>query len=102
MCLYEGLKDVPGLELAQGPFDEEGKYVPFGMVLLTEDRDAFYAYLAEKRVIPEIQWILPREYYTPGEDAAYLSDHNVMLQCDQRYSEEDMQQVIRIVRAYFE
>lgn len=102
MCLYEGLKDIPGLELAQGPLDTEGKYVPFGMVLLTENRDDFYAYLTERRVIPEIQWILPREYYTPGEDAAYLSDHNVMLQCDQRYSTEDMQQVIEIVKAYFD
>ena len=49
----------------------------------------------------EIQWILPTEYYRPGEAAQYLSDHNLMLSCDQRYGKEQMQYVIDTIKNYF-
>lgn len=99
--LYEHLKDVEGLELAGGPLDTENKYVPFGFVVLVENRGDFYDYLAKNQIIGEIQWVLPEEYYTPGEDAKYLSEHNVMLQCDQRYGEEEMAFVVRKIKEYF-
>ncbi len=99
--LYHQLKDVDGLELAGEPLDTEGKYVPFGFVVLVEKRQEFYRYLADNGIIGEIQWILPEEYYVPGEDAKYLSDHNVMLQCDQRYGEEEMAFVVNTIKEYF-
>ena len=48
-----------------------------------------------------LQWILPEEYYTPGEDARYLSEHNVMLQCDQRYGKKEMAFVADKIKEYF-
>ena len=101
MYLYENLKDVEGITLARGPLDGEDKYVPFGFVVLVEERQEFYNYLANHGIIGEIQWILPEEYYTPGEDAKYLSDHNVMLQCDQRYGAEEMAFVVNTIKEYF-
>lgn len=99
--LYEHLKEVEGLTLAGGPLDEENKYVPFGFVVLVENRSEFYDYLAKNQIIGEIQWVLPEEYYTPGEDARYLSEHNVMLQCDQRYGEKEMAFVADKIKEYF-
>ncbi len=99
--LYEHLRDVEGLTLAGGPLDQEKKYVPFGFVVLVENRDDFYEYLAKNRIVGEIQWILPEEYYTPGEDARYLSEHNVMLQCDQRYGKKEMAFVADKIKEYF-
>ncbi|MBR5229573.1 MAG: DegT/DnrJ/EryC1/StrS aminotransferase family protein [Firmicutes bacterium] len=88
--LYEELKDVKGLEILSKPIDEDNNYVPFGFTVLAEDREGLYRHLVNNNIIPEIQWILPVEYYTPGEDAQFLSDHNIMLQCDQRYGIEEM------------
>lgn len=98
MYLYENLKDVKGIELLQGPLDDDGRYVPFGFVVLTDERDKVYSYLTRNHIIPEIQWILPREYYRPGEDASYLSEHNIMLQCDQRYDISDMDRVVECIK----
>ena len=99
--LYEQLKDVEGLTLVGAPLDTDQKYVPFGFVVLVENRSGFYDYLAENQIVGEIQWVLPEEYYTPGEDARYLSEHNVMLQCDQRYGEKEMAFVASKVKDYF-
>ena len=66
-----------------------------------EDRDDFYQYLREKRIIGEIQWILPTQYYKPSEYAAYMSEHSLMLQCDQRYGIAEMEYVVSVIKKYF-
>ena len=75
--------------------------MPFGMTILVEKREELYQYLTAHNVIPEIQWILPAEYYEPGQDAVFLSKHNLMLQCDQRYTREDMDYVENLLSAFF-
>ena len=75
--------------------------MPFGMTILAEERDKLYRYLAERNIIPEIQWILPIEYYSPGKDALLLSQHNLMLQCDQRYTIKDMDYIASTISEYF-
>lgn len=99
--LYQNLKNIDGLTILSKPLDDEGGMVPFGFTVLVEERQKFYQYLADHRIIGEIQWILPTEYYTPGEDAQYLSAHNLMLQCDQRYEEADMELVVNRIKQYF-
>lgn len=99
--LMDGLLGVPGVKLLAKPLDTEGGFVPFGFPILVEERDKAYRYLANHGIIGEIQWILPTQYYQPGEDAQYMSDHNIMLQCDQRYGKEEMKQVITCIKEYF-
>ena len=99
--LMDQLRGLPGIEMLASPLDEAGAFVPFGFPVLVENRDACYRYLAEHGIIGEIQWRLPVDYYTPGRDAQYLSDHNIMLQCDQRYSEEQMQRTADCIKQYF-
>jgi len=100
--LYERLKNHPDITIGSKPLDEAGDYVPFGLFLLVENRDVFYNYMVERSIIGEIQWVLPLEYYEPGEDAKYLSTHNLMIQCDQRYTEEDMRYVADSILAFFD
>ena len=74
--------------------------MPFGLTLLTENRDRLYHYLVQNNIIPEIQWTLPIDYYTPGNDALNLSQHNLMLQCDQRYGIPEMRYVANVIEEY--
>jgi len=99
--LYERLKDQTGLTIGSQPMDDAGDYVPFGLFLLVENRDAFYDHLVSKDIIGEIQWILPYDYYDPGEDARYLSAHNLMIHCDQRYGEKEMKYVADSILSFF-
>lgn len=99
--LYANLSAIPGIHILSKPLDTDGHVIPFGLTVLTEERDAFYEHMAKNGVIGEIQWILPTEYYTPGEDALYLSNHNVMFQCDQRYTEKDMDDIANKVESFF-
>lgn len=101
MTLYHELEEVPALGNPVGPMDSEGNYVPFGFVVLVERREEFYWYLAERGIIGEIQWVLPTEYYQPGKAAEYLSEHNLMLSCDQRYGEKEMLYVAEVIKEYF-
>lgn len=99
--LCEELGRIDQVDILQKELDPRGDYVPFGLALLTENRDALYGHLVEKNIIPEIQWILPTEYYEPGSDAMYLSQHNLMLQCDQRYDLVQMKYVASVIKGYF-
>lgn len=100
--LYSRLNGQKGITIGSKPLDAEGKYVPFGMFLLVENRNSFYDYLVEKGIIGEIQWVLPLDYYTPGEDAVYLSEHNLMIHCDQRYTQKEMCYVADSILSFFE
>ena len=99
--LEEKLKAIPEIKVLSKPIGTDGNFVPFGMTILVEKREELYQYLTAHNVIPEIQWILPAEYYEPGQDAVFLSKHNLMLQCDQRYAREDMDYVENLLSAFF-
>lgn len=100
--LYENLQNISGLTVWGEPLDPDEKYVPFGFMVLVEQRDEFYDFLADNKVIGEIQWILPEQYYKPGEYAEYLTQHSLMLQCDQRYGIKEMEYVVQVVKEYFD
>lgn len=99
--LYQNLQAVDGLTCFGQELDDEGKYVPFGFQVLVENREDLYQYLRRHKIIGEIQWILPVQYYKPSDYAAYLSEHSLMLQCDQRYGEKEMAYVIAVIQNYF-
>lgn len=100
--LYDRLSRIKGIEILSRDIGEGNDFVPFGLTILTEERDKLYQHLADHGIIPEIQWILPVEYYAPGDDAAYLSEHNLMLQCDQRYSQKEMEYVAETIADFFQ
>lgn len=99
--LEKKLSEIEEIKILSKPVGTDGNFVPFGMTILAEERDKLYRYLAERNIIPEIQWILPIEYYSPGKDALLLSQHNLMLQCDQRYTIKDMDYIASTISEYF-
>ena len=99
--LYDRLRQIPQIAILNKDIGPDGDFVPFGLIILADDREGLYRHLVQHNIIPEIQWILPTEYYTPGEDAKYMSDHNLMLQCDQRYGIAEMKQIADVIEDYF-
>lgn len=100
-ALYKRLSEIPEIQILSKDIGSSKDYVPFGLVILAEKRQELYNHLVNNNVIPEIQWILPVEYYEPGVDAQYLSDHNLMLQCDQRYDVSHMEYVADVIEEFF-
>lgn len=71
--------------------------VPLGFPVRTANRDELLSLLYAHNIYPPVQWpfrgVLPEEF---TESYRLLGDF-MMLPCDQRYDEEDMQRVIRLV-----
>ncbi len=99
--LYANLKDMSNMKIIGKELDANEDIVPFGFLILTEKRDEFYKYLINHGIIGEIQWILPKDYYAPGKDSEYLSDHNLMIHCDQRYGIMEMEYIIKTIKTFF-
>jgi len=98
--LYKNLQNLPGLKVWGEKLEEEAKNVPFGFMVLVENRTAFYNFLVNRGIVGEIQWVLPEGYYQPSEYAMYLTKHSLMLQCDQRYGLKEMEQTVKVIREY--
>lgn len=99
--LEKRIKKFSEIKILSKSVGKDGSFVPFGMTILAEERDKLYHHLVAHNIIPEIQWLLPTSYYKPGKEALFLSEHNLMLQCDQRYSEEDMEKVVLALNSFF-
>ncbi len=100
--LYERLYRLPDVQIFGGEILQEANFVPFGMLVLVEEQERFFDFLArEKKIVGEIQWVLPVEKYNPGEAARRLSKHNLMLHCDQRYGKAEMERTAEAVEAFF-
>jgi dTDP-4-amino-4,6-dideoxygalactose transaminase len=99
--LYNHFKNHAKVTVVGRELDKDRNYVPFGLLILVEDRDAFNDYMIKHNIIGEIQWVLPIEYYVPGQDAKYLSAHNLMIRCDQRYGEKEMKYIVETINNFF-
>lgn len=70
---------------------EEG-CVPYGMVVLLPERDQVVRGLREKGILAQIQWFKSQENNNVSEAVNWIYEHNLMIQCDQRYGKEDMRE----------
>lgn len=86
--LYEGLKDK-----IQFLFSEESMDCPlFVPILLHKDRDRIRRGLAENGIYCPIHWPKPQNC------ESNLYDIELSLICDQRYNEEDMMQIVKVLK----
>ena len=99
--LCDLLRGTPHITVMDNCLQEEDT-VPFGLLLLVPQRDEFWQYLWKNRVQCQIQWIRPEDVDDCSEAAQYYYDHNIMLQIDQRFEKQHLEQMARIVRAYWE
>ncbi len=74
--------------------------MPLGFPIAVDGRDALQAWLFGHDIFPPVHWkldsVIPPEF---GESRR-LSGHIMTLPCDHRYSESDMEYVVRIVREF--
>lgn len=102
ITLYNLLKDCKNVEIVGASIENCEGIIPFGMQIIVKERDELAKYLRYYKIIPEIQWVLPVQFYTPSEFAAYMSQHSLMLQCDQRYDAKDMEYTAKIIKQFYE
>lgn len=88
--LYDCLSHISQIQIYGGRIEKEDGIIPFGFQMVVPEREELKKYLIAHGVIPEIQWVLPDTYYEPSGYAQYMSEHSLMLQCDQRYGEKEM------------
>ena len=99
--LYDRLKEIPGITMKSKKLPGDNTFVPFGLLIETEEREKLYNFLAQHMIVGEIQWQLATQYYTPSEQAAYISEHSLMIQTDQRYDKEDMDYIYQTISEFF-
>ncbi len=100
-ALYERLLKIKEVTIISSELKEADGVVPFGLLIYTQKRAELVNYLKCRKIIPEIQWKLPTQYYTPSEYAMNMSLHSLMLQCDQRYDIKDMDYTADVIEKFF-
>lgn len=96
--LHRSLSGLPGL---QPVLDWEAGQTPMGFVIASPWRDALRQYLTAHRIYCPIHWPLPVER-KDDEGAKRLFASLLTIPCDQRYTPDDMQQVVNIIRKFGE
>ncbi|RHS80742.1 hypothetical protein DW928_06960 [Firmicutes bacterium AM43-11BH] len=75
--------------------------IPLGMVIAVEDRDRLYDNLIKNDIYCNIHWRTNR-CMDNSEEAIWLSKHCLTIPCDQRYSNEHMKRIEKVICNYFE
>lgn len=64
-------------------------------------RDDLQKWLASKDIYCPVLWQLPEVIYRQSHISAYISDNMLCIPCDQRYSQDDMNYISRMLKMYF-
>lgn len=83
--LYGKLSGLEGIEIA---VQRSKGYLPFGMVILTKERDALLQYLIRNNIYCNVHWRLEASKENP--ELTFLSQHTITIPCDQRYGFAEM------------
>ena len=81
------------------PLSKEG-VVPFGMVILSEYRDELLKFLIENNVYCNIHWNIPDECKNADVISKNISELILTIPCDQRYSQEEMDYIIKTLDSF--
>lgn len=79
---------------------EEG-ICPIGFPIIATKRDILRDYLASNNIYCPIHWLLPKEIPKKFDYSYFLSQNIITIPCDQRYSIEDMEIIIRSVKRFY-
>ena len=80
---------------------KEGDCPLFVPVLVPDGRrDRLRRYLTEREIYCPIHWPLS-EYHRPGEDEKRIYEQELSLVCDQRYTREDMERMVEVIREFW-
>ncbi|MCZ2258632.1 DegT/DnrJ/EryC1/StrS family aminotransferase [Sporosarcina sp. G11-34] len=98
--LYTGLKELQAVEVINGRPDDNK--VPLGFPIKVHDRDSLRNSLIQANIYPPIHWPLPEELlYEPTDAILNISRSILTLPCDQRYTEKDMNRMIKVIKNHY-
>ena len=95
--LYNKLSQIDGLKMKV--HRKEG-YLPFGMILQTENRDELLQYLISNNVYCNVHWRLQPS--KKNESVSFLAQHSITIPCDQRYGEQEMDYIVSVLERWYE
>ena len=78
--------------------DDTPLFVP---ILVNGNRDALRKYLIDNQVYCPVHWPLSDYHRRLSERGKIIYEEELSLVCDQRYGEEDMEKVVKLIRDYF-
>lgn len=98
--LLQGLKGIPACTLIYESRKDTDTplFVP---ILVNDNRDGLRKYLIEHEVYCPVHWPLSSYHEGISGRGKGIYSEELSLICDQRYSREDMERVIRLIKDYF-
>lgn len=94
--LYSKLKHS---SILRPVIERKQSYVPFMLVAFCDCRDELLKYLIAKDIYCTVHWRLQN---IADSDTKYLCDHVISFPCDQRYSTDDMERIVREIAVFEE
>lgn len=98
LFLAQELQQAKGLRTIY-PFLLMDDVVPFGLPIICDDRELLKEKLISKKIFPPIHWAMPkaidRKIYP---DSHWLSERILTIPVDQRYDEDDMKRISKVLR----
>lgn len=92
---YEKLADI---DFVKPLIPVSDNYLPFGMIVTTNNRDELLSFLVSKDVYCNVHWRL--DYEGLGEEAKLLSSSIMTIPCDQRYGTKDFDRIVEVLKEY--
>lgn len=74
--------------------------VPFAFLIKTENKDSFKNYMAENKIYCAFHWPVETEEQQKILVNLELQEHILSLPIDQRYGQEEMEYMIRVINSY--
>lgn len=99
--LIQGLREIQGCELMFKAIESEDTplFVP---ILVEPGREGLREYLIRHQIYCPAHWPLSEYHQGLTERGKSVYDKELSLVCDQRYSTEDMERMVRIIRRYLD
>ena len=94
--MYAKLSNIDGIQIK---IQRTEGYLPFGMILLTEQRDELLQYLIKHNIYCNVHWRLQPS--TENQTVEYLAKHSITIPCDQRYGELEMDYIVEVLESWF-
>ena len=73
---------------------------PLYFPIYVEDRQNLQQRLAQDSIYAPVLWPMENEHMLINGDTKYIYDHILVIPCDQRYDEEDLQRAVEIINHY--
>ena len=97
--LFNHLKQNPNCTFVC-PDSSEVLNTPLYFPIFVEKRESLQKALADSHVYAPILWPVENPDVLISEDIRYIYDYILAIPCDQRYGEEEMARIVRVINEF--